>query len=173
MTSELIDLYKQRKPDGHFFDRDTMRFFNSRIGSVTYSHDRAYFVTSERGPDRVRRYTARVMDIDGDIHDIGGFQRFSTSARAFRACEQAALRQVSAAECGAGKLAVECILQAKATWEKAGGSITEECKQQRQNADHWAKQCGAVLHWDSITPDFTRSNGERVMFSQFAILIGA
>lgn len=46
---------------GHFFDADTLRFFNSRVLSDLYRVDdsRGYFVTSERYEDEPRTYSVR------------------------------------------------------------------------------------------------------------------
>lgn len=46
---------------GHFFDDDTMKFFNSRVLSDLYRVDdsRGYFVTSERYEDEPRTYSVR------------------------------------------------------------------------------------------------------------------
>lgn len=50
-TDELIDLYN-RTSSGHFFDRDTMRFFKSRVTGYfrRLSDTEALFITTERGP---------------------------------------------------------------------------------------------------------------------------
>ena len=52
----LIKLYKTHAPDGHWFEENTMRFFDSRIEFVG---EYGYFVSSECGPDNVRKYTVR------------------------------------------------------------------------------------------------------------------
>ena len=46
---------------GHFFDDDTMEFFNSHVLSDLYMVDnsRGYFVTSERYEDEPRTYSVR------------------------------------------------------------------------------------------------------------------
>lgn len=46
---------------GHFFDADTLKFFNSRVLSDLYMVDnsRGYFVTSERYEDEPRTYSVR------------------------------------------------------------------------------------------------------------------
>ena len=64
----------------HFFDRDTLRFFRSRIGSNIYGG--RLFVTSEQsGDDSPRLYTIRMVRQYLDrsmLHmtTVGGFQRF-------------------------------------------------------------------------------------------------
>lgn len=75
---------------GHWFDRDTMRFFNCRIetgivkcGSVgegaAQRFTKARFITSEKGPHESRRsYSIREAQPDGDIDTIGEFQGYTT-----------------------------------------------------------------------------------------------
>ena len=76
--------YYHLNPGGHFFDRDTMRFFSSRLGVSYYRReDGAYvFVTSERDTMRdenVRAHTVRVMDRSGWIETVGDFNSYSAS----------------------------------------------------------------------------------------------
>lgn len=60
----------------HFFDPDTMRFFNSRLLSGAWVLDgneckpghRYLFVTSERYGDEPRHYTVRIMTL-GTVRD--------------------------------------------------------------------------------------------------------
>jgi hypothetical protein len=92
MTLEQL---KQANSDAgrHFFSSDTMRFFRSRISSRIYTGaDGAhYLVTSERGPDRVRRYSVRVTRDGGVSFDtLHGFQAYRTSAQAHAAARYAA-----------------------------------------------------------------------------------
>ena len=70
----------------HFFDEASMRFFNSRISSKTSGR---HFVTSEKGPDNVRRYTVRAIETDGNINDIGGFQAYNNLRSAHIAMKEA------------------------------------------------------------------------------------
>lgn len=44
---------------GHYFDRDTMRFFNSKLISVYEGPNGVYFVTYERGPHGPGAYSVR------------------------------------------------------------------------------------------------------------------
>ena len=85
-------IYGNRKPEGHFFDKDTMRFFDSRLSGSGYKlNGIVYFITSEQqhesqefGGTRPRKYTIRVMNKEGNINDIGGFQKYQDSASAKR-----------------------------------------------------------------------------------------
>lgn len=73
----------------HFFDRDTMRFFRSRIapGVMHAGKQDVYniFITSEKYSDSAPRlYTVRHMTDDGDIVSLSKFQAYRSleSARA-------------------------------------------------------------------------------------------
>jgi len=67
--------------DHHFFDPDTMRFFDSRIESPLMRG--RFFVTSERGPHMARAFTVRCAGDDGDIGSVGaGFMGYETRAEA-------------------------------------------------------------------------------------------
>ena len=65
----------------HFFDRDTMRFFNSKLHSVYPGNGISCFVTSEQfvpsqGSPSPRKYT--VKKIKGcKIDTVGEFQKYS------------------------------------------------------------------------------------------------
>ena len=69
----------------HFFDRDTMRFFDSRASEPVIGG--RFFVTSERfkpltGSAHVRRYTLREACADGQVRTVGEFQAFASKAAA-------------------------------------------------------------------------------------------
>lgn len=71
--------YKKRtNGQGHFFDADTIGFFNSRIGRAKEKNGIWYFVTSEKPPHEKRQYTVRKMLLDGSIENIGGFCSMSS-----------------------------------------------------------------------------------------------
>lgn len=71
-----------RAADLHWFDPATLRFFRSRVGEIIGS---GYFVSSEQGPDGVRRYTVRRGMADGSVDTVGEFQAHATRARALAA----------------------------------------------------------------------------------------
>lgn len=92
----LGDIKKGHK--GHFFDRDTMRFFKSRAHSRTYEGPGGhYFVTSEQQPawgagHQRRRYKVRGYDAAADrIKSAGEFLGYKTSGKAHRAASKLAL----------------------------------------------------------------------------------
>lgn len=76
----------------HFFDRDAMRFFKSRIGHKVYGG--RFFVSSEQFDDgSPRLYTVRVATYEGgrlDVDTVGGFQQYETRADAVAAIRQIA-----------------------------------------------------------------------------------
>jgi hypothetical protein len=66
-----------RQIGNHWFDRDTMRFFNTKIESGLIGGK--YFITSERyDEDRPRRYSVRRADTDGTIDTVGEFHAHLT-----------------------------------------------------------------------------------------------
>jgi len=79
----------------HFFDREALRFFNSRIGSTVYAG--RYFVTSERDQavssrfpaawNGERRYTVREAAEDGSVITVGAFGAYHSGAAARRVAE--------------------------------------------------------------------------------------
>jgi len=150
--------YQSRRPQGHFFDPGTMRFFKSRVcGIVTQTPDAVYFLTSEKGPhaNSPRRYSARVMALDGDIETIGEFNKLTRRA-AEKLAYQAADRNLTAKELGNGGLAIKCILDAKKYFEEDGGTISARCATMRANAEHWAAEARWRIEWTSITPHIHR-----------------
>lgn len=72
----------------HWFDREALRYFNSRISENVYPvPGGALFVSSERfrglyEPDGNRLYTVRSCSADGDINTVGEFQQWSTARQA-------------------------------------------------------------------------------------------
>ena len=79
----IDDVITANKVNGyHFFDKSTMRFFNSRIMTKLnegYLINNKYFITSEKFDDNSPRlYTIREYIGDGDIDTVGEFQQFRT-----------------------------------------------------------------------------------------------
>ncbi len=75
----LKRLYSERRPDGHWFDRSTMQFFKSRIGSIVQVGQVWLFVSSEKSPSNPRAYTIRRMSETGDIGTVGDFNAMTRS----------------------------------------------------------------------------------------------
>ena len=80
--ADMADVRQANQDIGHhWFERSTMRFFNTKIESRLIAGKR--FITSERGPqDTRKKYTIREAQADGTIDTIGTFQGFSTLAQA-------------------------------------------------------------------------------------------
>ena len=79
-TIEEIEAH-HRSIGGHFFDRSSKRFFNSRIGAAVYGG--RFFITSEQfdRDQSPRLYTIREC-VNGRIEDLGEFQAYATGAAA-------------------------------------------------------------------------------------------
>ena len=79
MKLTMADIRRNNKEAGyHFFDKDSMRFFNSRIETGLYKDNT--FITSERYDyNYPREYTIR-RAVDGGIkiETIGEFRQFET-----------------------------------------------------------------------------------------------
>jgi hypothetical protein len=86
------DIKRANRDHGHhFFDRDTLHFFRSRVHDVVYGG--RYFVTSEQCPfpgDYPRLYSVRRANDDGSIDSVGEFQQYETRAQAHAAAKHAA-----------------------------------------------------------------------------------
>lgn len=81
----------RRSGDTHWFSRDTMRFFGTRISATYYGH--GVFVTSERSPSGIRRYTVRVLrDSEGHytVQSVSGFGAYESLNGAGKAASRAA-----------------------------------------------------------------------------------
>jgi len=79
------DLVRHMQSNGsHFFDPETMRFFNSRLlGPIVQKGELVYFITSERFDlDRSpRKYTIRKLKLsspNATVCEIGEFQQYHT-----------------------------------------------------------------------------------------------
>lgn len=81
----------QRRAGFHFFERDTMSFFRSRVESPLIGG--RLFVTSEqfvdsRGNKADRRYTIREVQEDASIDTVGKFQEYDTKRQAIAAAKK-------------------------------------------------------------------------------------
>jgi hypothetical protein len=83
---------------GHYFERSTMQFFDSRVLSPTWpTAGKTFFVTSEQfhGSDDFagpRLYTVRVIDWEtADVDTVGEFQQHKMLRDAYAAARDASL----------------------------------------------------------------------------------
>ena len=76
-TVETMEDVKRRNVEAgqHFFDEETMRFFDSRIETELIGQ---FFVTSECGPNDIRAFTVRRPEDNGSIATVGEFQGHAT-----------------------------------------------------------------------------------------------
>jgi hypothetical protein len=68
-----------------WFSQDTMAFFKCKVydDTVTATVDGgALFVSSEKGPDKVRKYTVRYCTPEGEIGEVSTFQEYKSKAGA-------------------------------------------------------------------------------------------
>lgn len=84
----------EREALGHFFSKDAMRFFKSRVLETVYQgQGGVYFVTSEKGPslDSKRSYTVRQYHTDTrSVSTAGDFNQL-TKGKAQRLAAKLAL----------------------------------------------------------------------------------
>lgn len=73
----------------HWFSESTIAFFSSRIEQEV--HGGTYFVTSEQGPDGIRRWSVRSATDDGEIDTVGEFGEHASSSEAHAAAAQYAV----------------------------------------------------------------------------------
>lgn len=82
-----------RAGSGYFFSDGAMRFFNTRLmGEVWPVADGWLFATSEKGPSRVRAYSIRKIDENGNVNTVGAFQQYSSRRAAIVALRKMAGR---------------------------------------------------------------------------------
>lgn len=98
-----MDSVRRANSEGgwYFFSVSTLRFFHSRVSERLYGG--RYFVTSERGPDEVRRYTVREALPTGDVVTVGTFQAYASASGAHAACKRLAGRRACQDNHPAGK----------------------------------------------------------------------
>jgi hypothetical protein len=85
----ISDIQRMNRRTGHhFFDEETMRFFDSIVYQGVYGG--RFFVTSEEGPNKIRRWSVRRARPDGSILTVGDFQGHTSHDDAIEAAEEAA-----------------------------------------------------------------------------------
>lgn len=76
--TEIQRLYKERNPDGHWFDEDTMKFFKTKLPAGGYRKGPdTLFATSECGPTNVRKWSVRRLKENGEIETVGEFNNLT------------------------------------------------------------------------------------------------
>lgn len=82
--------YLSTNPDGHWFDRDSMRFFRTLLPRTAYESEtrEMYFVTRETNPSGETRWSVRRLTQDAaEIETVGDFHSYVTRQRAVRAAK--------------------------------------------------------------------------------------
>jgi hypothetical protein len=82
MSMRLEEFKELNKSIGNYwFSPDSMRFFKSRI--LDWDIITGYFITSEKGPSNVRRYSIRRANFEtGTVSTVSEFQEYPTLQRA-------------------------------------------------------------------------------------------
>jgi uncharacterized protein (DUF1330 family) len=99
----ITDIKEANREAGfHFFDRDSMRFFDSRVHNVYQGLGGVYIVTSEQchmaGRSEPRRFTVRQFQTaTADLDTIGSFQGYSDIHDARNEAKRLARSQATAA----------------------------------------------------------------------------
>ena len=74
----IVSEYLELRPNGHWFDDSSMRFFKTRLQDYGYlKGNDTYFITSENDGSRGRRFSIRKMDLTGDIDTVGEFYQYT------------------------------------------------------------------------------------------------
>ena len=85
MFNNITEVKKANKENGqHFFDRNTLAFFGSKVYPDLYTvAGRQFFITSEDNFNRTEKgYTIREAMPDGDIETISEFLQYATKEQA-------------------------------------------------------------------------------------------
>ena len=90
-TTSSLRTHVKKTCGSHFFDADTMRFFNSQLETKVFpssQQNATYFVTSEQfvpshGPRSARKFSIRRLK-GCSIDTVGEFQGYATRAGAYR-----------------------------------------------------------------------------------------
>jgi hypothetical protein len=88
--SEVREYYERTRPEGHWFDAKTLKFFGSRLPSIAYETNAGLlFISSELDFNRERRYyNVRRQEVNGDIKTVGTFNSYRTRAEALNAIKE-------------------------------------------------------------------------------------
>ena len=85
MFNTIAEVKKANKAKGqHFFDKDTLAFFGSKVYPELYTvAGRQFFITMEDNFNRTEQgFTIREAMPDGDIETIGEFLQYATKEQA-------------------------------------------------------------------------------------------
>jgi hypothetical protein len=82
--ADVAEYYARRQPTGHWFNKEILQLFRTRLPSVAYETPAGVlFITSDCSFDRARQYyNVRRQTVDGDIKTIGRYNDHRTRAEA-------------------------------------------------------------------------------------------
>ena len=81
--SHVREFYVHNRPDGHWFDAATLRFFKSKLPTSAYETQAGVlFVTSETNPSGLKAFSIRRQSVCGEIKTVGEFHSYPTAAAA-------------------------------------------------------------------------------------------
>lgn len=86
MFNSIEDLKQANEDAGyHWFDKDSMEFFDSVVYPGLIQHpEGAYFISSERfDSESPRLFTVRFTHFTGETNTVGPFQGFNSKAEAW------------------------------------------------------------------------------------------
>jgi hypothetical protein len=87
--TSMADVKRANEELGNYwFSPSTLAYFDSRVGDTLIGG--RWFVTSECGPDEIRRYTLRRAEADGSITTEGSFQQYEKASAATQAAKHLA-----------------------------------------------------------------------------------
>lgn len=90
LNATALKNHVMRVCGGNYFDKATMRFFQSRLSSKVHPagvEDATYFVTSEKGPSGGRRYSVRRLK-GCAVDTVGEFQAYRSPNTAHAAAKR-------------------------------------------------------------------------------------
>jgi len=96
LQREYDKVNSQNKHSHRWFDKETLRFFRSKVAETCFVSDdgeRWYFVSSERAPEATKRlYTVRFFNhVSGQIGTVGAFQQYSYAVPAEKEAKRLAM----------------------------------------------------------------------------------
>lgn len=139
-TASIEEIERRYQPGKgrHWFDKNTLRFFRSRLAVQGYESENGlvFFVSSEQAPHSRRRYSVRALLGPGGIETVYGFQAFTSSGAATKAAQKLAKDNHPRCFFGAAlKLCADCVEN-----------------DHMQSAHHWAQQAECRLTDDRPHP---------------------
>lgn len=90
-SSTIKAIYKELKPEGFWFGKGEMRYFNTFVyQGYQAKNNTVYFVTGERmekTPAYPERFSVRKIGLDGNIETVSKFQEHAFLIRALADCK--------------------------------------------------------------------------------------